>query len=68
MQNGFNLGKKRAIEAGRKMQMAVVELANKEGLTPPKYGLRELIGRGSFGLVYKGYENSRSITLQSSPY
>lgn len=36
------------------MQKATVEAATKEGKDPPKYALIELIGKGSFGRVYKG--------------
>lgn len=45
--------KARAIEEARKMQALVVETANKQGINPPKYVLLELIGKGSFGRVFK---------------
>jgi serine/threonine protein kinase len=58
--NSANPAKAKAIEAGWKMQASVMDEANKEGRYPPKYTLLELIGRGSFGLVYKGYVNLRN--------
>jgi hypothetical protein len=54
-----NSAKAKALEAGRKMQNRIIEAANRENRTPPKYALSELIGRGSFGLVYKGYVDLR---------
>ncbi|RAL66877.1 hypothetical protein DID88_007659 [Monilinia fructigena] len=36
------------------MQASVIEAATKAGKEPPKYALVELIGKGSFGRVYKG--------------
>lgn len=57
--NSANQAKAKAVEAGWKMQASVMDAANKEGRDPPKYALLELIGRGSFGLVYKGYVNPR---------
>lgn len=44
-----------AEEDAKKMQKIVVEKCNKKGVDPPKYVLKELIGKGSFGRVYKAY-------------
>ncbi|KAF7871845.1 hypothetical protein EAF04_003952 [Stromatinia cepivora] len=46
--------KTKAIEDARQMQASVIEAATKAGKEPPKYALIELIGKGSFGRVYKG--------------
>ncbi|KAF7895706.1 uncharacterized protein EAF01_009668 [Botrytis porri] len=46
--------KTKAIEDARLMQASVIEAATKVGKKPPKYALIELIGKGSFGRVYKG--------------
>ncbi|TGO08522.1 hypothetical protein BTUL_0204g00010 [Botrytis tulipae] len=46
--------KTKAIEDARLMQASVIEAATKSGKEPPKYVLIELIGKGSFGRVYKG--------------
>jgi hypothetical protein len=45
--------KTKAVEDARKMQ-AYVEECKKSGKDPPPFGLEELIGKGSFGRVYKG--------------
>ena len=45
--------KTRAVEEAKAMQIHVVETANKTGMSPPKYILLELIGKGSFGRVFK---------------
>jgi len=46
--------KARALEDARQMQVSVNESAKKAGKAPPKYVLIDLIGKGSFGRVYKG--------------
>lgn len=45
--------KEKAIEDAKQMQQMVVEAANRANKDPPKYVLVQLIGRGSFGRVYK---------------
>ncbi|KAI4598448.1 hypothetical protein KJ359_002858 [Pestalotiopsis sp. 9143b] len=45
--------KGKAEEDARKMQLAVQEECAKSGKPAPDYELRELIGKGSFGRVYK---------------
>jgi hypothetical protein len=46
--------KTKAEEDAALMQASVIEAANKSKTTPPPYVLLELIGKGSFGRVYKG--------------
>jgi serine/threonine protein kinase len=49
----MSITKQKAIEDARKMQKKVAEECNKIGKDIPKYQLSELIGKGSFGRVYK---------------
>ncbi len=52
--------KTKAEEDARAMQKSVIESCKKAGRDPPKYVLMELIGKGSFGRVYKGLVHSDS--------
>lgn len=45
--------KKKAVEDAEKMQRAIVRECAENGRDPPPYALSELIGKGSFGRVYK---------------
>lgn len=45
--------KERAIEDAKQTQLMVVEAAKRANKDPPKYVLLQLIGKGSFGRVYK---------------
>ncbi|PNY26583.1 Serine/threonine-protein kinase nak1 [Tolypocladium capitatum] len=49
----LSVTKQRALEDAKKMQKAVVEQCAKSGKEAPPYQLSELIGKGSFGRVYK---------------
>ncbi|KAF4981073.1 hypothetical protein FZEAL_3049 [Fusarium zealandicum] len=49
----FSVTKQKAIEDAKKMQKVVTEQCSKAGKDPPQYRLSELIGKGSFGRVYK---------------
>ncbi|CZR50616.1 related to severin kinase [Phialocephala subalpina] len=50
----ISLVKTKAIEDARKVQAQVIEECKRKGKDPPPYVLEELIGKGSFGRVYKG--------------
>ena len=45
--------KQKALDDAAKMQKRVIEECNKSGKEVPQYQLSELIGKGSFGRVYK---------------
>ncbi|KAH6606477.1 kinase-like domain [Trichoderma cornu-damae] len=45
--------KQKALEDAKKMQNAVLESCSKAGKEAPQYELQELVGKGSFGRVYK---------------
>ncbi|KAJ4326466.1 Serine/threonine-protein kinase PAK 4 [Fusarium piperis] len=49
----FSVTKQKAIEDAKKMQKLVTDQCSKTGKDPPQYRLSELIGKGSFGRVYK---------------
>lgn len=46
--------RQRALNDARNMQKQVIDMTNKLDMDPPNYALSELIGKGSFGRVYKG--------------
>lgn len=54
--------KTKAEEDARAMQKCVIESCKKAGRDPPKYVLMELIGKGSFGRVYKGQVHLCSLS------
>ncbi|KAF3762141.1 kinase-like protein [Cryphonectria parasitica EP155] len=45
--------KKKAVEDADKMQRSIIRECAENGREPPPYALSELIGKGSFGRVYK---------------
>ncbi|KAK0392789.1 hypothetical protein NLU13_2284 [Sarocladium strictum] len=49
----FSVTKQKALEDAKKMQKLVADECNSAGKDPPPYQLSELIGKGSFGRVYK---------------
>lgn len=49
----FSVTKQKAIEDAKKMQKLVAEQCAKSGKDAPQYHLSELIGKGTFGRVYK---------------
>lgn len=49
----LSVSKQKALDDAKKMQKLVVEQCSKTGKDPPQYRLSELIGKGSFGRVYK---------------
>ncbi|KAJ2982741.1 hypothetical protein NQ176_g1192 [Zarea fungicola] len=49
----YSATKQKAFEDAKKMQKAVIESCKKTGKEIPQYQLSELIGKGSFGRVYK---------------
>lgn len=49
----FSATKQKALEDAKKMQKAIIETCRKLGKDIPQYQLSELIGKGSFGRVYK---------------
>lgn len=49
----YSVTKQKAIEDAKKMQKLVAEQCNASGKDAPQYQLSELIGKGSFGRVYK---------------
>lgn len=58
--------KQKAIEDAQKMQVIVEEECQKAGQEPPAYLLQELIGKGSFGRVYKASDlkTSRVVAVK----
>lgn len=60
--------KQKAIEDAKKMQGLVEDECRRAGRDPPAYRLQELIGKGSFGRVYKAADlqaaNSRVVAVK----
>lgn len=58
--------KKKAVEDAKKMQVVVAEECQKAGQETPPYMLQELIGKGSFGRVYKASDlkTSRVVAVK----
>ncbi|KAH7328867.1 kinase-like domain-containing protein [Stachybotrys elegans] len=49
----LSVTKQKALEDAKRMQNAIAEQCTKSGKDVPEYQLNELIGKGSFGRVYK---------------
>jgi hypothetical protein len=47
--------KARAIQQAKEMEVLVAERAKRSGDEPPQYDFQELIGKGAYGRVFKGY-------------
>ncbi|OLN87907.1 Serine/threonine-protein kinase nak1 [Colletotrichum chlorophyti] len=59
----FSVTKQKALEDAKKMQAAVDEEVAKAGKDKPPYLLNELIGKGSFGRVYKATDINTSMLV-----
>ncbi|KAI8153765.1 serine threonine protein [Colletotrichum sp. SAR 10_70] len=59
----FSVTKQKALEDAKKMQSAVDEEVAKAGQDKPPYLLNELIGKGSFGRVYKATDINTSMLV-----
>ncbi|TDZ12990.1 Serine/threonine-protein kinase nak1 [Colletotrichum spinosum] len=59
----FSVTKQKALEDAKKMQAAVDEEVAKAGQDKPPYLLNELIGKGSFGRVYKATDINTSMLV-----
>jgi protein-serine/threonine kinase len=59
--------KGRAMQQAKEMELLVAERAKRSGEEPPPYDFFELIGKGAYGRVYKGWvpqaEGRRGLTL-----
>ncbi|KAL2212666.1 serine/threonine protein kinase, STE family, STE20-related [Sarocladium strictum] len=62
----FSVTKQKALEDAKKMQKVVAEECNSVGKDPPPYQLSELIGKGSFGRVYKAtaHETNKLVAVK----
>jgi protein-serine/threonine kinase len=56
-----NMGgtKGRAMQQAKDMELLVAERAKRGGEEPPPYDFYELIGKGAYGRVYKGWVSQR---------
>ncbi|KAK1690974.1 kinase-like domain-containing protein [Colletotrichum godetiae] len=59
----FSVTKQKALEDAKKMQAAVDDEVAKAGQDKPPYLLNELIGKGSFGRVYKATDINTSMLV-----
>ena len=50
--------RREAMRLAKQQEKAVAERCKRSNEDPPGYTFDELIGKGSFGRVYKGYGNS----------
>lgn len=55
----FSATKKKAVADAKMMQASIIKECNEADLDPPPYVLSELIGKGSFGRVYKAVGTGR---------
>jgi serine/threonine protein kinase len=62
----FSVTKSKALDDAKKMQASVKEECIKAGKEVPAYRLQELIGKGSFGRVYKATDltSSRAVAVK----
>ncbi|KAB5579991.1 kinase-like domain-containing protein [Coniochaeta sp. 2T2.1] len=62
----FSVTKAKALDDAKKMQASVKEECIKAGKEVPAYRLQELIGKGSFGRVYKATDlkSSRAVAVK----
>ena len=56
-------GRLKQIQQAKDMQKAVLERAQRRGSEAPPYRLLELIGKGSFGRVFKRYVESVPLAI-----
>ena len=62
----LSVTRQKAVEDAKKTQALVEDKCAKNGLQVPRYNLTELIGKGSFGRVYKGIgqETSQIVAIK----